>query len=106
MLTPSMRAAAETLKRLPRRLTDTAFYAGLATRTLAIDRELERALDDGIAQVVIIGAGYDSRAWRLARDGVRFIEVDHPATQAVNLSNVERPVAARSSSPSNSPQSL
>jgi methyltransferase (TIGR00027 family) len=32
--------------------------------------------------VVIVGAGYDSRAWRLARPGVRFLEVDHPATQA------------------------
>lgn len=27
------------------------------------------------------GAGYDARAWRLARGDVRFVEVDHPATQ-------------------------
>lgn len=81
MLTPMMRVAAGTLKRLPHRVTDTAFYAGLASRTLIFDREVERALDDGIGQVVVIGAGYDSRAWRLARDGVRFVEVDHPATQ-------------------------
>ena len=31
---------------------------------------------------MIVGAGYDSPAWRLARDGVHFFEVDHPATQA------------------------
>ena len=81
MLTPSMRAAAELLMLLPHRVTDTAFYAGLATRTLIFDRELVRALDAGIGQIVVIGAGYDSRAWRFARDGAHFVEVDHPATQ-------------------------
>jgi methyltransferase (TIGR00027 family) len=29
-----------------------------------------------------VGAGYDARAWRFARPGVTFYEVDHPATQA------------------------
>lgn len=82
MLTPSMRTAALVLSRLPRKVTDTAFYAGLATRTLAIDRELSAALEDGIRQVVIVGAGYDSRAWRFGRGDVVFFEVDHPATQA------------------------
>ena len=34
-------------------------------------------------QVVLLGAGYDSRAYRLpAMAGVRVFEVDHPATQA------------------------
>ena len=81
LLTPVMRWSAAILQRIPR-LTDTAFYAGLATRTLYFDRRLERALDRGIAQVVVVGAGYDSRAWRLARLGVGFFEVDHPATQS------------------------
>jgi methyltransferase (TIGR00027 family) len=39
------------------------------------------ALDDDIDQVVVLGAGYDSRAWRLARPGVRFFEVDRSQTQ-------------------------
>lgn len=35
------------------------------------------------AQVVILGAGLDTRAWRLpVLQGVRVFEVDHPATQA------------------------
>jgi methyltransferase (TIGR00027 family) len=38
--------------------------------------------DRGVKQVVILGAGLDTRAARLARDGVRFFEVDHPSTQA------------------------
>lgn len=56
--------------------------AFLAARTLLIDDAVTRALDDGITQVVTVGAGYDSRAWRLARPGVRFVELDHPTTQA------------------------
>ena len=81
MLTPAMRVAAVVLPRLGG-YTDSAFYAALVGRTLAVDDAVVEALDDGITQVVTIGAGYDSRAWRLARPGVRFFEVDHPATQA------------------------
>lgn len=54
---------------------------GLAARTLFFDNFVTEALDDGKRQVVIVGAGYDSRAWRLARPGVTFFEIDHPATQ-------------------------
>lgn len=53
----------------------------LAARTRFFDEAVESALDSGIEQVAIIGAGYDSRAWRFGRSGVRFFEVDHPATQ-------------------------
>ncbi|MGZ6913664.1 MAG: class I SAM-dependent methyltransferase [Acidimicrobiia bacterium] len=55
--------------------------AGLAGRVLWHDAEVTRALDAGVRQLAVIGAGYDSRAWRLRRDGVRFFELDHPATQ-------------------------
>ncbi|MBA2625656.1 MAG: class I SAM-dependent methyltransferase [Acidimicrobiia bacterium] len=40
-----------------------------------------QALDAGIEQVAVIGAGYDRRAWRFHRDGVQFFELDHGATQ-------------------------
>lgn len=56
--------------------------AGLAARVRFHDQQIAAAMDDGIDQVVVLGAGYDSRAWRLARRGVRFFEVDHPLTQA------------------------
>jgi len=46
------------------------------------DDEVRRAAEGGVGQVVVIGAGYDSRAWRFARPSLRFFEVDHPATQA------------------------
>lgn len=65
-----------------RRLGTTRSFAYLAARTLYFDAAVSAALDAGIRQVVVVGAGYDSRSWRLSRPGVRFIEVDHPATQA------------------------
>ncbi len=56
--------------------------AYLAARTLFFDDAVRSALDQGIRRVLIVGAGYDSRAWRLARPGVEFTEIDHPETQA------------------------
>lgn len=57
-------------------------FTYVAARTRFYDDAVTRAIDEGVRQVVVIAAGYDSRAWRLARPGVRFFEVDHPATQA------------------------
>jgi methyltransferase (TIGR00027 family) len=54
----------------------------MALRTAAIDRAVRDAIADGATQLVILGAGYDGRAWRLPElAGVRVFEVDHPATQ-------------------------
>lgn len=55
----------------------------IALRTAAIDATLRDAIEDGFDQVVIVGAGLDARAWRLAElASVDVFEVDHPATQA------------------------
>jgi methyltransferase (TIGR00027 family) len=53
-------------------------------RTHYIDAALRRAAADGATQVVILGAGYDSRAYRFrqAYPQLRFFEVDLPATSA------------------------
>jgi methyltransferase (TIGR00027 family) len=53
----------------------------LRGRTAFFDRVVVNALEHGAAQVAVIGAGYDGRALRYARPGVRWFEVDHPATQ-------------------------
>jgi methyltransferase (TIGR00027 family) len=55
--------------------------AGLAARVLWYDAQVSDAIEDGIDQIAILGAGYDSRARRLSSDAVRFFELDHPATQ-------------------------
>ena len=46
-----------------------------------IDEHMRKALFEGIAQVVILGAGFDTRAWRIA-GATRIFEVDHPNTSA------------------------
>jgi len=54
----------------------------MALRTSAIDAAVRDAIADGATQLVILGAGYDGRAWRLPElAGVKVFEVDHPATQ-------------------------
>src|SRR5260370_36343064 len=62
----------------------------LAARTAFFDRTVVRAVDGGVRQVVIGAAGYDGRAFRYARPGVRWFEVDHPATQRDKLRRLER----------------
>lgn len=82
MLSGAMSPIHRFARRLPRRTWSRAVtLAGLAGRVCWFDREVTDALDAGITQVVTIGAGYDSRPWRLRADGVRFFELDHPATQ-------------------------
>jgi methyltransferase (TIGR00027 family) len=55
---------------------------GIEARTRFIDDQVMRAISGGIRQIVICGAGYDDRALRFRTSGVRFFELDHPATQA------------------------
>lgn len=62
----------------------------MALRTRYIDDCVRRELDRGVRQVVILGAGLDTRAARLGRQGVRFFEVDHPASQQDKLSRLSR----------------
>lgn len=56
----------------------------VAARHRYIDDALVAALAAGVTQVVVLGAGYDTRAWRCADTlGDRLVwEVDFPATQA------------------------
>jgi methyltransferase (TIGR00027 family) len=61
----------------------------LAQRTLVIDEAVRREVAHGTRQLVILGAGLDGRAWRLAELApVRVFEVDHPATQAYKRSHL------------------
>ncbi len=55
----------------------------MQVRTRALDDALLAFVGDGGAQVVILGAGFDTRAVRLTAQlrGARVFEVDHPATQ-------------------------
>lgn len=63
----------------------------LLARERAIDEYLLRMAAEGIEQLVILGAGYDARAYRFARKlkGAHVFEVDTPATQAAKRERVE-----------------
>lgn len=67
----------------------------IAARERHIDEFAQACLREGIRQVVILGAGYDSRALRIeGMDQARVFEVDHPATQAVKQDKLERAIGA------------
>ncbi len=52
-------------------------------RTRLIDEWASAAASQGMRQAVILGAGFDCRAWRLtALRELRIFEVDHPATSS------------------------
>lgn len=60
-------------------------------RARYIDNYVRACVDDGIAQLVILGAGYDSRAYRIddLKGKVRVFEVDHPATQKLKTGKLK-----------------
>jgi methyltransferase (TIGR00027 family) len=62
----------------------------LRARTRFFDRVVTSALARGCPQAVIGAAGYDGRALRYAKPGVRWFEVDHPATQQDKRSRLRR----------------
>jgi methyltransferase (TIGR00027 family) len=69
------------------------FWPGARTSGVArprlIDDWVADACASGAGQLVLLGAGFDSRAWRLpALKGLRVFEVDHPATAAEKRARV------------------
>jgi methyltransferase (TIGR00027 family) len=57
----------------------------VALRKRVLDDETRAAIEAGAVQVLVVGAGFDTLAFRLARAHrhVRFVEIDHPATQSL-----------------------
>ena len=62
----------------------------LRARTRFFDHVVTSALARGCAQAVIGAAGYDGRALRYAKPGVRWFEADLPATQADKRARLRR----------------
>jgi methyltransferase (TIGR00027 family) len=70
--------------------------SGIA-RTRFIDDAISAALRERMEQLVILGAGFDCRAYRLpGLQGVSVFEVDHPDTLAIKRSALERASVASS----------
>ncbi|HEU4944996.1 MAG TPA: SAM-dependent methyltransferase [Solirubrobacterales bacterium] len=67
-------------------------YTYEIARTKFIDEVVLDAVSAGLDELVLLGAGFDSRPYRLAArlDGVRVLEVDHPASQASKRKHIRR----------------
>jgi len=64
----------------------------LVARCRYMDDYLQKCIEDGIQQLVILGAGLDSRAYRFEQlvGHVKVFEVDHPATQLVKQDKLRK----------------
>ena len=67
------------------------FWGGIVARKRYADDQVADALSSGIKQFVILGAGFDTRAFRLiARSGADAFEVDLPENTARKKALIER----------------
>jgi methyltransferase (TIGR00027 family) len=76
-------------------LIDTKGVAGARSvavvRTRFIDEQLVDALNKGCKQFVILGAGYDTRAYRIAGiEQARVFEIDHPNTSRAKQAHLKK----------------
>ena len=68
-----------------------SFYPGVngavVARVRFMDDRLEASIQEGLEQLVIIGAGFDTRAYRfnIPDAGIRVFEVDQSRTQQVKI---------------------
>lgn len=62
----------------------------IVARVRFFDDIVESAVNDGLEQLVILGAGYDTRSYRIeGLDKVKIFEVDHPVTQEVKIEKIK-----------------
>jgi methyltransferase (TIGR00027 family) len=66
-------------------------HAYVLARTRYIDDFLDASLDPEVRQLLILGAGFDSRAYRFSERlrSTRVFEVDHPATSAIKREKID-----------------
>jgi methyltransferase (TIGR00027 family) len=67
-------------------------YEYVIARTKYIDALFSQALADGFAQILLFGAGFDTRALRLQGKGqrTRIFELDAPATQQAKIGQYQK----------------
>ena len=62
----------------------------IIARVRYFDDFVKGSIDDGLGQLVILGAGYDTRAYRMVGlKKIRTFEVDHPVTQVVKKEKIK-----------------
>jgi len=67
-------------------------HNGVISRVRYMDDCVIKCLENGLEQMVIIGAGYDTRAYRFngLSEKVNVFELDHPATQKVKKEKLKK----------------
>ncbi|MBN2677452.1 MAG: SAM-dependent methyltransferase [Anaerolineaceae bacterium] len=70
-------------KLLMRRMFPPGIYEYVFARTMVMDSIFLDALESGYPQIVLLGAGFDTRVWRFANrnQGTTVFELDAPTTQ-------------------------
>jgi methyltransferase (TIGR00027 family) len=62
----------------------------VVARVRFFDDIVKASIDDGLEQLVILGAGYDTRAYRIEGiDKIKVFEIDHSATQKVKIEKIK-----------------
>lgn len=62
----------------------------VVARVRFFDDIVKSSIDDGLEQLVILGAGYDTRAYRIeGMDKIKVFEIDHLATQKVKIEKIK-----------------
>lgn len=62
----------------------------IVARVRFFDDFVNKSINEGIEQLVILGAGYDSRAYRIeGLKKIKTFEVDHPATQNIKIEKIK-----------------
>ena len=66
-------------------------FEAFAHRKAFCERQVREGIAAGARQILVLGAGYDTLAWRLASEfaGVDFFEIDHPATARLKAKGIE-----------------
>ncbi|MCE7698879.1 MAG: class I SAM-dependent methyltransferase [Methanobacterium paludis] len=70
-------------------------FPGLSSSIIArvryFDDFVKKSIEDGLEQLVIFGAGYDTRAYRIEelKENIKVFEVDHPNTQSFKIQKIK-----------------
>lgn len=70
-------------------------FPGLSSSIMArvryFDDFVKKSIKDGLEQLVILGAGYDTRAFRIEelKENVNIFEMDHPNTQGFKIEKIK-----------------
>jgi methyltransferase (TIGR00027 family) len=63
----------------------------IVARVRFFDDVVKSSINDGLKQLVIVGAGYDTRAYRIeGLDKIHAFEIDHPATQKIKINIIKQ----------------